>query len=63
MDKTYMNIKEVAVYLSLPVSSIYAMTAKNEIPFIRLPGGRLMRFIKTDIDLWIESKKEVNNER
>jgi excisionase family DNA binding protein len=45
----------VAVFLQIPVSSIYKMTARHpttRIPHIRI-GGKL-RFRQADIDRWLE---------
>jgi excisionase family DNA binding protein len=62
MDNEIMNVEELAKYLSVPVSNIYTMTANKQIPFFKLPGGRLIRFTKTDIDAWVQSQKESGNE-
>lgn len=48
------GIADVALYLGVPRSAIYKMTApksRNPIPHFKL--GRLLRFRKADIDAWL----------
>jgi excisionase family DNA binding protein len=54
MEKDYLTIQDVAKYLSIKESTIYAKV--SEIPHYRI--GRLLRFKKQDIDAWIETKRE-----
>jgi excisionase family DNA binding protein len=52
---TLWDVRQVAAYLQIPVSSIYKMTARHpttRIPHIRI-GGKL-RFRQADIDRWLE---------
>lgn len=46
------GIEEVSLYLGIPESSIYKMTAKGVIPHVKL-GGRV-RFRQADIDRWLD---------
>lgn len=49
------EIEDVALYLGIPKSSVYKMTARGgreRIPYVKL-GGRL-RFRKADIDHWLD---------
>ena len=49
------EIRDVADYLRMPVSSVYKMTgpkARLRIPHVRIAGR--LRFRKTDIDRWLE---------
>jgi len=50
----YLTIRQVADYLGIKVSNLYSKIP--EIPHYRI--GRLLRFKKEDIDVWIESKRE-----
>ena len=48
------EIADVALYLGVPRSAVYKMTApssRNPIPHFKL--GRLLRFRKVDIDAWL----------
>lgn len=43
-----LNIKEVADYLKIPVSTIYKLIQEGRIPAVKL--GKHWRFMKKDID-------------
>ncbi len=49
-----LTAEEVARYLKIPVSSVYAKARRGEIPAIRI--GRLYRFRKAYIDRWLEEQ-------
>ncbi|MBM2833387.1 MAG: 17 protein [Candidatus Brocadiaceae bacterium] len=46
-----MNVQQVAEYLGVPVSTIYAYSMRKRIPCLRV--GKLLRFRKSDIDNWL----------
>ena len=46
-----MDVKEAASYLKVRVSSIYQLTFKKKIPFVKI--GRRNRFRKSDLDNFI----------
>jgi excisionase family DNA binding protein len=49
------TISEAAVYLSVPVNSLYKMTgpkARLRVPHIRIAGR--LRFRKADLDRWLD---------
>jgi excisionase family DNA binding protein len=50
-----MTINEAAVYLAVPVATLYTRVFHREIPFVKL--GRSVRFDRTDLDALIDSKK------
>lgn len=55
-----MNIDQAVKYLnakgySIRKSSIYKLTAKGEIPFLRF-GERKVMFRRKELDLWIEER-------
>ena len=52
------TVREVAQYLALPCGAVYKLVAAGEVPCIRV-GGRL-RFRKSDIDVWLESRKTLS---
>lgn len=51
---SYWNVDDVSRYLKVKVKTIYAMV--REIPHYRI--GKLIRFKKSEIDAWLESKRE-----
>ncbi|MBI4641425.1 MAG: helix-turn-helix domain-containing protein [Candidatus Tectomicrobia bacterium] len=51
----YWTIKELAAYLKIKVSTLYAKVAAREIPYHRI--GRLVRFRKEDIDRWMDQHR------
>jgi excisionase family DNA binding protein len=54
--KEFLNIKDLSDYLSMRKSTLYSMVESKEIPFFRF--GRLIRFKKEEIDMWIENHRE-----
>lgn len=63
MNDPLMNIKELSVWLSLPLSNLYKKTSAipPEIPFIKI--GKHLRFRSSDIEKWLESKEQGPNEK
>ena len=59
-NKRYANIKEVSVYTSLPVKSLYELAGTGRIPSIKL--GRRVLFDLNDIDQVLSSLKRTNNQ-
>ncbi|MBI4822988.1 MAG: helix-turn-helix domain-containing protein [Nitrospirae bacterium] len=50
-----MNLKEVAEYLRLNVSTVYNWSQKGKLPAIKM--GKNWRFWKEDIDNWLKEQK------
>lgn len=46
-----MTVEQVSDYLQLSTRTIYALRARNAIPFIRL--GSALRFRKADVEAWL----------
>lgn len=55
-----LTVKELAAFLKVPPSRIYAWTHCREIPFIKL-SWRCLRFSKKEISVWLNAKKEEAN--
>ena len=55
MDTDIMTIREVAEYLKLTDKTAYRLAAEGKIPGFKVGGA--WRFLKADIDKWIEAKK------
>ena len=53
--KEILNIDELSLYLGIKKSTLYSKVERREIPFYKI--GHLIRFKKTEIDLWMEKFK------
>jgi excisionase family DNA binding protein len=53
--KEFWDINELSQYLQIKKSSLYSRVERKDIPFYRI--GHLIRFKKSDIDLWVEKTK------
>ncbi|MGO8988791.1 MAG: helix-turn-helix domain-containing protein [bacterium] len=53
---SFLNVKEVSLYLGIKSSTLYTMVEQRAIPHYRL--NRQIRFRKADIDLWMQERKE-----
>lgn len=53
MEPRLLTVKQLAVYLNFPRSTIYAMVQQKQIPFRRF-GKKIIRFDKKDIDKWVD---------
>lgn len=51
----YLKIEDISAYLNIKTKTLYAMVESGDIPHYRI--GRLIRFKKEDVDLWMEAKK------
>jgi len=59
-DSEYLGIQKLSEYLGIKVSTLYSLAGQKKIPHYKV--GRLVRFRKSDIDLWMEeNKKEIIN--
>jgi excisionase family DNA binding protein len=54
--KEFLTMDELSQYLNIRKSTLYSMVEKGEIPSFRF--GRLLRFKKQEIDIWIECHRE-----
>jgi len=52
----YLNIQQLSQYLGIKESTLYSLAAERKIPHYKV--GRLVRFKKSEIDLWMESNKK-----
>ncbi|TLD40611.1 MAG: hypothetical protein JETT_3109 [Candidatus Jettenia ecosi] len=55
MEKRYANIKEVSIYTSLPVKTLYDWASQGKIPSIKF--GRRVLFDLQDIDQIMTTQK------
>lgn len=49
----YISIKEASAYLNLSVQTIYRLTSKGRIPFIK--KGKKLLFQTKELDIWLNS--------
>jgi excisionase family DNA binding protein len=54
-EKRFLNIQEVAKYLSFTIPAIRAWVRLGKIPFYKI--GRAVRFDRSEIDAWADKKK------
>ena len=52
----FLNVAENAGYLGIKTSTVYSLVEAKQIPHYRI--GRQIRFKKSDIDEWMEKRKE-----
>ena len=56
LSLSFLGVREVAFYLRVRPSTIYAMVERKGIPHYKV--GRLVRFKKFEIDEWMEGQRE-----
>jgi excisionase family DNA binding protein len=56
MEPEFIDINNLAVYLAVKPSTLYSLVEAGEIPHYKV--GRLVRFKKAEIDLWMESHRK-----
>lgn len=52
----YLNIKEACDFLNLARPTIYSLTSKRKIPFIK--KGKKLYFKKSDLEIWLNDGKK-----
>jgi len=55
----YLKIEDISAYLNIKSKTLYAMVESGDIPHYRI--GRLIRFKRGDVDLWMEAKKVIGS--
>jgi len=56
LSQGFLNIRQVADYLGIKVSTLYSLVEEKKIPHYRI--GRQIRFKRSDIDAWMDNQKE-----
>jgi len=56
VSKRFMTPEETADYLCVSKKKVYKLVQSRSIPFIRLDGGKLLRFDVNAINKWLEKK-------
>lgn len=60
MSNDILTLKEVAVYLKLAEKTAYRLAAEGKLPGFKVGGS--WRFKESDIESWIEDKKNTRTE-
>lgn len=55
-DDRWMNAREAAEYLAVPVSTIHKLTADQTIPFSQDVAGGKLYFRRSKLDAWREHR-------
>ena len=55
-DGGFLGIQDLSLYLAIKPSTIYAMVGERTIPHFRI--GKLIRFKRSEIDLWMEENRQ-----
>lgn len=55
IENKLLNVEELSRYLNVPLPTLYTWTHQRKIPHIKM--GRSLRFDRTEIEGWIESRK------
>lgn len=61
MSSKLLTVDEVSEILKLHPQTVYFMTRKGQLPFLKI--GRVIRFDKLELELWIKKKMDENNEK
>jgi len=55
-DNEYLNSTQAAKYIFVSPSTLFKMTHYRKISFTK-PGGKCLRFRRSDLDKWLESNR------
>jgi excisionase family DNA binding protein len=55
-ERAFLSIQWFSIYLGISPKSAYAMVEQDKVPHYRI--GRLIRFKRSEIDLWMEGNKK-----
>jgi len=56
MEETIYTVPEVAAYLKICKSKLYAMIRRGEIPHIKI--GKNVRILESDLEAWLEEQRK-----
>jgi excisionase family DNA binding protein len=57
-NETMMKISDVAKYLNMSHGSIYTKLKNKSLDIPHFQVGKTVRFLKTDIDSWLDKNKK-----
>lgn len=56
MEKRYINVRQLAEYMSMSKPSIYRYVEEKKIPYFKI--GKTIRFDIADVDKWLKEYKQ-----
>ncbi len=57
MERRFLSIKELSVYLGVTVGTLYSWVCYRKIPYIKM--GRLTKFDLREIEEWVKKRRVV----
>lgn len=48
-DKEWLSTAEAADYLGIPIGSLRNLTSNGKLPYYKVPGTRLNRYLRTEL--------------
>ena len=54
MTEELLNYKQASSLLNIPISTLYALVSKEQIPFFRA-SKRIVRFSKSELETWLKA--------
>jgi excisionase family DNA binding protein len=54
-DQEFLTLAELALRLNMKPKTLYVRVSEGDLPYYRI--GRLIRFRRDEIDLWLESQR------
>lgn len=58
-EEKFISLKQAALYLNLSPQTIYGLTSKRSIPFIK--KGKKLRFLESELKQWLYLSNSPNN--
>ena len=49
----YLDVEALAQYLMMSPNTIRQYVSKGRIPYIKVPGSHLVRFLRSQVDTWM----------
>lgn len=56
MEKTVINLTDLAAYTGISKSTLYKLTSNAQIPHFK-PNGKMVFFNKAEIDQWLQRNR------
>jgi PTS system nitrogen regulatory IIA component len=54
-DDQLMNVRDLAQYLQVDMSSVYLWSQRGQIPAMKV--GRMWRYRRSEIDAWLDGRR------
>lgn len=60
-SESAMTVRDVATFLNVDTKTIYRLAQRGDLPGFKVAGS--WRFQRTDLDRWIETRKQASTRR